>query len=184
MQRVGHYRLDERIGAGGMGEVFRARDLALGRSAAVKLMLPGGDPGLRDRLLLEVQHSARLQHPGIATFFDGGVEGDRAWLALEYVDGETLRARLRRGALPLADAVAIGIALLEALAHAHAAGVLHRDLKPENVMLRADDELDVAAPVAGRPGRPRRGWPAAVACRLFPGLRTPPARQAASRWRP
>lgn len=141
MEQVGHYRLERRIGAGGMGEVFQARDLALGRPAAVKLMLPGGDPSLRERLLREVQHSARLQHPGIATFFDGGVEGGRAWLAVEYVDGETLRARLRRGPLPLADTVALGIALLEALAHAHAAGVLHRDLKPENVMLRADGRV-------------------------------------------
>jgi non-specific serine/threonine protein kinase len=136
--RVGHYVLEERIGAGGMGEVYRARDAALGRQAAVKLIPPGGDPLMRDRLVREAQNSARLQHPFIATFFDGGIDQDRAWLAMEYVPGETLRARLRRGQLPRAESVALGLALLEALVHAHAAGVLHRDLKPENIMIRPD----------------------------------------------
>jgi eukaryotic-like serine/threonine-protein kinase len=140
-QRIGHYVLEGRIGAGGMGEVYRARDAALGRSAAVKLIPPRGDPGLRDRLLREAQNSARLQHPFIATFFDGGLDNDRAWLAVEYVPGETLRARLARGAMPLPETVPLGLALLEALVHAHASGVLHRDLKPENVMIRPDGHV-------------------------------------------
>ena len=139
--RIGHYVLESRIGAGGMGEVYRARDAALGRPAAVKLMLPGGDEALRDRLLREAENTARLQHPFIATFFDGGIDGDRVWLALEFVPGETLRARLRRGPLPLAETLALGQALLEALGHAHAADVLHRDLKPENIMLRPDGQV-------------------------------------------
>jgi serine/threonine-protein kinase len=141
LNRVGHYVLEAPIGAGGMGEVYRARDAALGRQAAVKLILPGGDSQLRDRLLREAQHSARLQHPVIATFFDGGVDDDRAWLAVEYVPGETLRARLGRGPMPVADVVSLGLALLEALVHAHAAGVLHRDLKPENIMIRPDGHV-------------------------------------------
>jgi TolB-like protein len=141
MDRVGHYVLESRIGAGGMGEVYRARDAALGRPAAVKVILPGGDDALRDRLLREAESTARLQHPFIATFFDGGIDQGRAWLALEYVPGETLRSRLNRGPLALSDAVAVGLALLEALVHAHAAGVLHRDLKPENVMLRPDGHV-------------------------------------------
>ena len=140
-QRIAHYQLQFRVGRGGMGEVYCATDLALGRRAAIKLMLPGGEPGLRERLLEEARSSARLQHPGIATFYDGGLERDLAWLALEFVEGETLRIRLARGALPSSDVLALGIALLEALAHAHAAGLLHRDLKPENVIVRADGTL-------------------------------------------
>jgi TolB-like protein len=141
VQRIGHYVLESRLGAGGMGEVYLARDAALGRPAAVKLIPSGGDPQLRDRLLREAHHSARLQHPFIATFFDGGMDDDRAWLAVEYVPGETLRTRLGRGAMPLAEVVPLGIALLEALVHAHASGVLHRDLKPENVMIRPDGHV-------------------------------------------
>jgi serine/threonine-protein kinase len=137
-RRVGHYVLETRLGAGGMGEVFRARDLALGRSAAVKLIRPGGEAGLRARLLEEARNSARLQHPAIATFFDGGVDDDVAWLAVEYVAGETLRSRLTRGALPVGETLRLANALLEALAHAHTAGVLHRDIKPENIMVRPD----------------------------------------------
>lgn len=137
-RRVGHYVLEERLGAGGMGEVFRARDLALGRSAAVKLIHPGAEGAMRARLLEEARNSARLQHPAIATFFDGGVDDDVAWLAVEYVAGETLRSRLRRGALSVGDTLRLANGLLEALAHAHAAGVLHRDIKPENIMVRPD----------------------------------------------
>jgi serine/threonine-protein kinase len=140
-QRLAHYEIQERVGHGGMGAVYRAIDLALGRPAALKLMLPDGDLSLRERLLAEARACACLQHPAIATFYDGGLEGDVAWLALEYVDGETLRARLARGALPAGDVIAIGIGLLEALAHAHAAGLLHRDLKPENVMIRPDGSV-------------------------------------------
>ncbi len=135
-RRIAHYEIQDRLGHGGMGEVYRVADLALGRPAALKLMLPGGEAGLSDRLLAEARASACLQHPAIATFYDGGLEGDLAWLALELVEGETLRARLSRGALPPAEVIPIGISLLEALAHAHAAGLLHRDLKPENVMIR------------------------------------------------
>lgn len=136
---ISHYRLEERIGAGGMGEVFRARDLALGREAAIKVLSPGLSLPHRDRLLAEVKMSARLQHPGIATFFEGGETDDGvAFLAMEYVLGETLRARLHRGPLEPHAALRMAASVLEALAHAHAYDVIHRDIKPENVMLRPD----------------------------------------------
>jgi eukaryotic-like serine/threonine-protein kinase len=140
-RRIGHYLLEERLGAGGMGEVYRATDMALGRTAAVKLIPQGADEGLRVRLLAEVEHSARLQHPVVATFFDGGLDGGVAWLAMEYVPGETLRARLARGALGAGETVRLAMALLEGLAHAHAARVLHRDIKPENIMVRPDGRV-------------------------------------------
>jgi eukaryotic-like serine/threonine-protein kinase len=134
-QQLSHYRIDALLGRGGMGEVFLAHDTALGRTVAIKVLPPSFDPGLRRRLLREAEASRRLQHPGIATFFEAGEDGPMAFIAMEHVRGETLRERLRRGALPLAEAFAIATGLLEALGHAHAAGIVHRDLKPENVML-------------------------------------------------
>ncbi|HSQ59437.1 MAG TPA: protein kinase [Acidobacteriota bacterium] len=136
-ERLSHYRIESRLGRGGMGEVFLARDLALGRDAAIKVLPADFDPELRRRLLREAETSRRLQHPGIATFYETSDAGGAAFIAMEYVRGETLRARLRHGALPAAEAVGIASALLEALGHAHAAGVVHRDIKPENIMVAA-----------------------------------------------
>jgi serine/threonine-protein kinase len=140
-QVVSHYRLEERIGAGGMGEVYRATDLALGRTAAVKVLGAGLVGQYRERLLREAQTSARLQHPGIATFFEGGEAEGVAFLAMEYVRGDTLRSRLRRGPLEVEQALRAAAAMLEALAHAHTCDVVHRDIKPENVMFREDGSV-------------------------------------------
>ena len=137
-QTLSHYLVERRLGAGGMGEVFLARDLALGRPAAIKVLPPAMAGEARLRLFREAQACARLQHPAIATFFESGESGGVVFLAMEFVDGETLRDRLRRGPLPFPAALSIAASLLEALVHAHAAGVLHRDLKPENVMVTGD----------------------------------------------
>ena len=135
---LSHYLIERRLGAGGMGEVFLARDLALGRVAAVKLLSSTLSDEARARLFREAQACARLQHPAIATFFEAGESEGTAFLAMEYVAGETLRDRLRSGPLPFPQALAIVASLLEALVHAHAAGVLHRDIKPENIMVTGD----------------------------------------------
>ncbi len=132
---LGHYRLDALIGAGGMGEVYRASDLALGRTAAVKVLPAGVAPELRQVLRHESEAGARLQHPAIASIYEAGEDGGVDFIAMEFVAGETLRARLRRGSLPADEATAIAAGILEGLAHAHAAGVIHRDVKPENVVL-------------------------------------------------
>jgi serine/threonine-protein kinase len=136
-QVLGHYQILQWIGAGGMGEVFRARDLALGREAALKRLPRRFTADLRMRLLREAQACARLQHPAIATFYEAGEAGGETFIAMEYVEGKTLRSRCNEGPLPLDDALSITRCLLEALEHAHAAGILHCDVKPENIITPA-----------------------------------------------
>jgi serine/threonine protein kinase/tetratricopeptide (TPR) repeat protein len=137
-QRLAHYHLVDWLGAGGMGEVFRARDTALGRDAAIKLLPRRFTPALRVRLLREAEASSRLQHPAIATFYEAGEDAGEAFIAMEYVHGVTLRRRLADGPLPIGQALALIRCLLEALQHAHAAGILHRDIKPENIMVTGE----------------------------------------------
>ena len=132
---ISHYLVEESLGAGGMGAVYRARDLALGRMAAIKVVAGTYDQSLQKRLVREAEANARLQHPAIATFYESGESEGHAFIAMEYVRGRTLRDRLASGPLPMADAASVASAMLEALNHAHAAGILHRDIKPENIML-------------------------------------------------
>jgi serine/threonine protein kinase/Tol biopolymer transport system component len=121
-----------------MGEVYRARDTRLDRTVAIKV-LPDAlatDPQLRERFEREARAISSLQHPHICALFDVGRDGDREFLVLEYLEGETLAARLARaGALPVADALRVAVDVCDALATAHRAGIVHRDLKPANVML-------------------------------------------------
>ena len=133
--RISHYAIEADIGAGGMGTVYRAWDVALGRPAAVKLLSSRFTATLQERLRHEAESCARLQHPAIATFFESGDLVDGTFIAMELVDGDTLRARLHNGPVPVADAVAMAGCVLEALSHAHSVGILHRDIKPENIMV-------------------------------------------------
>lgn len=134
-QVLGHYRLDRLLGSGGMGEVYSAEDLALGRTVAIKLLRAGVDPHLRARLLKESAASAKIEHPAVATFYEHGQEGDTDYLAMEYVEGETLRDFLRKDSFSPDQALALIFALLDALVHAHSRGIVHRDIKPENIMV-------------------------------------------------
>ena len=135
--RLGAYELTGSLGAGGMGEVFRARDTRLGRDVAIKVI--GGDGAIeadrRHRFQREARAIAALSHPHICTIHDVGSDGGIDYLVLELVQGESLAARLRRGPLSLDEALARGIEIAEALDCAHRAGIVHRDLKPGNVML-------------------------------------------------
>jgi serine/threonine-protein kinase len=142
---LGPYRILEPIGAGGMGEVYRARDARLDRDVAIKVLQAplATEPGARARFGREAKAVAALSHPGILEIYDVGVEGDICYSVTELLEGETLRARLERGALPWRDAVEIGRAVAQALAAAHAREIVHRDLKPENVFLTRDGKTKI-----------------------------------------
>ncbi len=136
--RLGPYEIVAPLGAGGMGEVYRAKDTRLGREVAVKVLPQhlSDSAEIRARFEREAKTISALNHPNICTLFDVGREGDVDYLVMELVDGETLAQRIARsGALPPADVLKIGAQIADALDRAHRAGVVHRDLKPGNIML-------------------------------------------------
>ena len=143
--RVGPYEIVAAIGAGGMGEVYKARDLQLGRSIAVKV-LPSStvSASSADRFEQEARAASALSHPNVCHVYALGVTPEgQSYIAMEYVHGETLRTRLAAGRLTILDALDIGIQIAAALSAAHAAGVVHRDVKPENVMVTPDGLVKV-----------------------------------------
>jgi serine/threonine protein kinase len=139
-EKVSHYRILEKIGSGGMGDVYKARDIRLERIAALKLLSSEVASNLDQmrRFAQEARLAATLNHPNIAHIYEIGVEGDLRFIAMEFIEGESLRARLSQRLLELNEALDIAQQILAGLALAHKAGVVHRDLKPENIMLRAD----------------------------------------------
>jgi tetratricopeptide (TPR) repeat protein len=157
---VGEYSVLGLIGAGGMGEVYRARDARLGRDIAIKLLPPWllDDPAARARFDREARAVAALNHPNVVTIHEVGDYGDHPFIAFELVAGETLRERIARGPLTVSDTLAIALPIAEGLRHAHERGILHRDLKPQNIMVRPDGQVKIldfglgkfvnAAPVA------------------------------------
>lgn len=134
---LSHYTLTERLGAGGMGVVYRARDQRLPRDVAIKLLPPGvlATEDARARFWREALALSRLQHPGIAVLYEFDREGETDFLVLEHVAGETLESRLTRGPLDELEMLAVAQQVVAALAAAHAEGIVHRDLKPGNVMV-------------------------------------------------
>jgi len=135
--KLGPYEIQSPLGAGGMGEVYRARDTRLGRDVAIKV-LPAhltSNPDLRQRLDREAKAISSLNHPNICTLYDVGSQDGVDFLVMEHLDGETLADRLQRGAIPIAEALKTAIEIADALAKAHARGIVHRDLKPANIML-------------------------------------------------
>jgi Protein kinase domain len=141
--RVGQYELVSLLGSGGMGHVFLARDTRLQRNVALKLLrAPAGEDGsAAGRFLREARAVASLEHPNICTLYEAGTADGREYLAMQYVEGETLAARLRRGEVPHDVALRVAVDLTTALAYAHSKGVLHRDLKPQNVMLTPEGSV-------------------------------------------
>ncbi len=137
---LGHYRLVEKIGAGGMGVVYRAHDEHLDREVAIKVLPPGTltDEDARKRFRTEARSLSKLNHPNIATVHDFDSQGDVDYLVMEYVPGKTLRDRISEGPLPETETIRLAIELATGLMAAHERGLVHRDLKPENVRLTLD----------------------------------------------
>src|SRR2546427_6193903 len=135
--KLGPYEIQSPLGAGGMGEVYRARDKRLDREVAIKV-LPAGlssDIALKQRLEREAKAVSKLSHPHICTLYDIGHQDGIDYLVMEYVEGETLADRLERAALPGAQVLKLGAEIADALDKAHRRGIIHRDLKPANIML-------------------------------------------------
>jgi len=141
--RLGPYEILAPLGAGGMGEVYRAKDTKLGREVAVKVLPAGmaGDPEALARLEREASAVARLSHPNILAIHDFGKDGETAYAVMELLEGETLRVRLEHGALPVRRAVDLAVQMAEGLAAAHEKGIVHRDLKPENIFVTGDGRV-------------------------------------------
>ncbi|HSP92538.1 MAG TPA: serine/threonine-protein kinase, partial [Vicinamibacterales bacterium] len=179
---LGRYEILSKVGEGGMGEVYEARDTRLGRTVAIKILPPefGADPERRRRFGAEARVLAQLEHPNIVTIHDVGHESDAAgagrpidYVVTELLTGETLRARLARERLAWRRAVEIGAAVADGLAAAHGQGIVHRDLKPENVFLTADGRvkiLDFGLATSGPALEPGAGAPAAIATMTAPGV--------------
>ena len=138
--KLGPYEIQSVLGAGGMGEVYLARDTRLDRFVAIKILHShlSCSPELKARFEREARTLSSLSHPHICSLYDVGRDGDVEFLVMELLEGETLSARLQRGPLPLAAVVKLGIEVADALAKAHRLGVIHRDLKPSNIMLTAN----------------------------------------------
>ena len=143
--RLGPYEIVAPLGAGGMGEVYRARDTRLGRNVAVKVLpdAVAADRAQLARFEQEARSTAALQHPNIVVVHDIGTSAGAPYIVTELLEGETLRERLRRGPLPAAEALELSRQLAAGLAVAHAEGIVHRDLKPENLFVTRDGRLKI-----------------------------------------
>jgi len=142
---ISHYRILEKLGEGGMGVVYKAEDLKLTRTIALKFLPPGliaHEPG-RARFLQEARASAALNHPGICTIYDIVEQDGELFIAMEFIEGRTLRERIIEGRMRPADAIECAIQIAEALQEAHNKGIVHRDIKPENIIINTKNQAKV-----------------------------------------
>jgi serine/threonine protein kinase len=144
-RRIGPYEIVAPLGSGGMGEVYRARDSRLGRDVALKVLPPelAADPERLRRFEHEASAASALNHPNIVTIYDVGTAGPVSYIAMELIEGRTLRELLRAGSLPLKRALEIAARVAEGLSRAHEGGIVHRDVKPENVMVSRDGVVKI-----------------------------------------
>ncbi len=144
-QTISHYKLLEKLGSGGMGEVWKAEDIKLGRQVALKFLASHlvSDPEIHKRFEREAKAAASLSHPNICTIHEIDEADGKSFLAMELVKGESLEARIEKGPLPLQDALDIARQIAEGLQEAHAAGVVHRDIKPGNIILTPEGRVKI-----------------------------------------
>ncbi|PYQ08869.1 MAG: hypothetical protein DMF82_00595 [Acidobacteria bacterium] len=144
-RRFGHYEITEKLGAGGMGDVYRARDLTLGRPVAIKVLRGAAsrDPDRLTRFEQEARAASALNHPNIVTIYEVGSADGVRYIAMELVEGKTLRQLLREGPLMTRRALQLAAQAAGGLAEAHDAGIVHRDLKPENIMITRDGRVKI-----------------------------------------
>ena len=144
-QQIAHYKILSLLGKGGMGEVFLAEDTRLNRKVALKLLLPevAQDADKLKRFVLEARAASALSHPNAAHIYEIGESGGRHFLAMEYIEGETLEKKLAGETMPLATILSIGAQVADALDAAHARGIAHRDIKPANLMIDARGHVKV-----------------------------------------
>ena len=181
--RIGPYRIVARVGAGGMGEVFKAWDPRLERDVAIKLLHTetAADPDRQRRLVAEGRAASALSHPNIVRVYDADVDGNSYYLVSEWLEGKSLRDELSRGSLPLKRLLDLGVQIADGLAAAHANGIVHRDIKPENIMLARDGtarivDFGLARSDPHAPGRATVvGQAATVTASLDGGLSGTPA---------
>src|SRR5215204_5257368 len=140
-----HYNIIKMLGRGGMAEVFLAEDKRLNRQVAIKFLNSEfrKDPERMKRFNQEARAASALNHPNILTIHDIGAKNGIQFIISEYIDGETLSSRIRRGRIALAEAVRLAIQMASALAASHSAGIVHRDIKPDNIMIRRDGSIKV-----------------------------------------
>jgi serine/threonine protein kinase len=143
--RLGRYRIDGPLGAGGMGEVYRGFDTRLGRAVAIKILSPrrANDKSRVQRFEQEARVAASLSHPNLLALHDAGSQDGMDYAVFELLEGGTLRAHLESGPLPVSKAVGYGVQICEGLAAVHARGIVHRDLKPENVFVTRSGEVKI-----------------------------------------
>jgi predicted Ser/Thr protein kinase len=169
---ISRYRLEEKLGEGGMGVVYRAVDLRLGRMVAVKVLhrRSASDALLRNRLVAEARAASILNHPAIATLYDCETEGDLAFLVYEYVQGKTIRKLQDERSWQLVELLSIITSIAEGIAAAHDNGIVHRDLKPENVMITNDGRVKILDFGLAKFGKSSFGEVTAATAATAPGL--------------
>ncbi|MEK6324037.1 MAG: protein kinase [Acidobacteriota bacterium] len=142
---ISHYRILQRLGAGGMGEVYLAHDTKLGRKVAIKFLASGSvaDEQAKKRLVREAQAAAKLDHSNICAIHEVGEEDGRSFIVMQYVEGETLADRIHRRQLELSESLDIAVQVADALTEAHSQGIIHRDIKPQNIMITARGQVKV-----------------------------------------
>jgi serine/threonine-protein kinase len=144
-ETVSHYRIEKKLGAGGMGDVYLAEDTRLNRKVAIKFLSPElvNDEQARKRLVREARTAAKLDHPNICGIYEVAEEGERSFIVMQYVEGETLAARMQDNALRQLDYLPVAVQVADALAEAHSRGVVHRDIKPQNIMITRRKQVKV-----------------------------------------